>query len=182
MPFKLSLETQWKGDLLPFTELRRFIHDEWVDNVKEDLGYFTRPSRPETKSGRPLRKQWHSKTAGIKSIDIVPIRELTSEVYNDKEVIYDGKRWNLMSILHNGSGPYCAKGLRGPNNDNKPIRMKFFSRGQWWYLPCVRGVNPHKIHRYNGHGTYSYRKEFTQLLYKSDRDLTRGIYRWLPKT
>jgi hypothetical protein len=154
---QLELRKNFKGqDLVPSTELRLFIHKTWMKEAKAQAIAVTPPSRPSFESrGQPLAKSWHTKTPGMNSQKTNPWASMTTELYNDKEVQHDGKKWNLLSILHNGSGPYTAKRPDG--------WMKFYSRGEQWYVQKVRGINPLKIARY---GTYDIRER--ELTYQKE--------------
>lgn len=201
---QLELRKNFKGqDLVPSTELRLFIHKTWMKEAKAQAIAATPPTRPDSMSNSypPLAKAWHTKTPGLRSQGGTPWASMTTELYNDKEVQHDGKKWNLLSILHNGSGPYTAKRPDG--------WMKFYSRGEIWFAQKIRGINPLKISRYGtfesgerelawqkfwgdkvapkayyppkGNATYSMRKDLDIAFRKANLKLDQELFNWRPK-
>jgi hypothetical protein len=183
---QLELRKNFKGkDLVPSTELRLFIHKTWMKEAKAQAIAATPPTRPDGHPSQPpLAKAWHTKTPGLRSQGGTPWASMTSELYNDKEVQHDGKKWNLLSILHNGSGPYTAKDPEG--------FMMFESRGAIWFTQRVKGVNPMSIARYGsydsatgkykaGSGHYSMRRDLDIAFRNANSKLDQELFNWRPK-
>jgi hypothetical protein len=170
---KYHITKDWNGtNIIPFTKYADFIQRTYKKTLLPDLKSYPPSYNPKGRrhKGPTLRASWRTESHRV-SRD-----EVTTEYFNTKTVTYQGRSWNLLDLLHEGTLPgYSAK------SNNPTGLMTFFYNNKWIRTKRVRGINPQSI---GGHdmsfSNYSMRKLISRSLLDATKVVDRETLFWQP--
>jgi hypothetical protein len=174
LTFKFHITKDWKGsEIIPFKKYAKFIRTFYQGDLIKELKAYPpsyKPAGMKYRGKKALRNSWVSKDTNISREDA------QLEIFNDKVVTYQGRSWNLIDLLHEGTRPgYSAK------SNNPTGLMTFFYNNKWVRTNRVRGINEQSI---GGHdmqlANYSMRKLISKSLMDSVKRADREILFWQP--
>jgi hypothetical protein len=159
-------------DFIPYKDYMDFIHSEYKKDLKKELSAYPPTYKPKEApqygKGKSLRSSWKATTVKIDS------DTKNTEIVNTKTVDYQGKSWNLLDLLHNGTKPYRA------NPNNPTGLMTFFWEGQWRRVKKVKGIDEKNIGGHTAPYHYNISKMISASLTESWHRMDREIRLWQP--